>query len=55
MRLALIPRTAVTEVLCYEFKGTYGGASFIVYINAVTGSEEQIFEIVNSDEGQLVV
>lgn len=55
VRLALIPRTAVTEVLCYEFKGTYGGASFIVYINAVTGSEEQIFEIVNSDEGQLVV
>lgn len=55
VRLALIPRTTVTEVLCYEFKGTCGGADFIVYINAVTGDEEEVFEIINSDEGQLVV
>ena len=54
-RLALIPKTAVVETLCYEFKGTYGDAEFIVYINAVTGEEEEIFEILNSDEGQLVV
>ena len=54
-RLALIPKTAVTETLCYEFKATLGDAEFIVYINAVTGDEEEIFEILNSDEGQLVV
>lgn len=54
-RLALIPKTPSTEALCYEFKGTVGEAEFIVYINAVTGNEEDIFEILNSDEGQLVV
>ncbi len=55
VRLALIPLTASTEKLCYEFKGTCRGADFIVYINAINGAEEQIFEIINSDEGQLVV
>lgn len=54
-RLALIPKTALTEVLCYEYKGTCLGSSFIVYINAQSGAEEEIFEIINSDEGQLVV
>ncbi|MDO4572867.1 MAG: germination protein YpeB [Clostridia bacterium] len=54
-RLALIPKTALSEVLCYEYKGTCLGSSFIVYINAKTGAEEEIFEISNSDEGQLVV
>ena len=55
VRLALIPKTAVTETLCYEFKGTCNDADFIVYINAVTGDEEEVFEIINGDEGQLVV
>ncbi len=55
VRLALIPKTALTEVLCYEFKGSCMGASFIVYINALSGAEEQIFEIIDSEEGQLVV
>lgn len=55
MRLALIPKTALTEVLCFEYKGTCMGASFIVYINARTGAEEDIFEIIDSEDGQLVV
>ncbi len=55
VRLALIPKTASTETLCYEFKGTCRGTEFIVYINALTGTEEEIFEIINSEDGQLVV
>lgn len=55
VRLALIPKTAATEILCYEFKGTSQEAEFIVYINALTGAEEEIFEIINSEDGQLVV
>ena len=55
VRLALIPKTASTEALCYEFKGSCVGTDFIVYINAVTGNEEEIYEIINSQEGQLVV
>ncbi|MDO4544484.1 MAG: germination protein YpeB [Clostridia bacterium] len=53
--LALIPKTSTTEVLCYEFKGVKDDTFFIVYINAKTGHEEQIFEVINSEEGDLVV
>ena len=53
--LALIPLTQQTEVLCYEFKATREGTFYIVYINALTGEEEQIFEVINSEEGDLVV
>ena len=53
--LALIPLTQQTEVLCYEFKATKDETFYIVYINALTGEEEQIFEVINSEEGDLVV
>ena len=53
--LALIPLTQQTEVLCYEFKATRDGTFYIVYVNALTGEEEQIFQVINSAEGDLVV
>ena len=53
--LALIPLTPQTEVLCYEFKATQDETFYIVYINALTGEEEQIFQVINSQEGDLVV
>ena len=55
IRLAYIPITPMTERLCYEFKGEYEGCSYIVYINALTLEEEQIFKIIDSENGQLVV
>lgn len=51
-RLALIPK-GKEEVLCYEFKGKYRGSDFIVYINAVNGSEEQILQIITDENGTL--
>jgi germination protein YpeB len=53
--VALIPITPQTERLCYEFKGVYGENEYIVYINAQTGEEEQIFQIINTENGQLVM
>ena len=53
--LAFIPITPQTERLCYEFKGTCGEEEYIVYINAETGEEEQIFRIINTEDGQLVM
>ena len=53
--LALIPLTEQTEVLCYEFKAVKDGTFYVVYITALTGEEEQIFEVINSEEGDLVV
>ena len=32
-----------------------GNAAFVVYINAQSGAEEQLFEIINSDEGEFTV
>ncbi len=51
--LALIPVTTETERLCYEFKGRCGQDEYIVYINAQTGAQEQIFVIINTENGQL--
>ena len=55
INLALIPASPENEVLCYEFKGEFGGQSYIVYINAWTGEEQQIFRIIDTDSGALVV
>lgn len=53
--MALIPVTPETEVLCHEFKCTLGEDSYILYINAANGEEEQIFKIIDSADGQLVI
>ena len=52
VRLALIPK-GEKETQCYEFKGKYEGADFIVYINAETGQEEQILQIIQNENGTL--
>lgn len=54
-RLALIPGDGGGEILCYEFKGEYGGDIFIVYINANTGKEEEILKIIDTSNGSLVL
>jgi len=43
--LALIPLTPNVEALCYELHGFYGDGEYLVYINALTGAEEQIFRV----------
>ena len=55
VRLALIPLSLTDERLCYEFKCTYGGDSFILYLSALTGEEEEVFQIIDSENGQLVL
>lgn len=52
IRLALIPK-GKNEVQCYEFKGKYDENDFIVYINAETGQEEQILQIIHNENGTL--
>ncbi|MEG1547975.1 MAG: germination protein YpeB [Clostridia bacterium] len=52
---ALIPLTPNTECLCYEFKGKVGEEEYIIYINVLTGDEEHVLKIINSEDGQLVI
>nr|WP_242851726.1 germination protein YpeB [Caloranaerobacter sp. TR13] len=55
VRLALIPKNGIKEVLCYEFKGKYKGSNFIVYINAETGKEEKILKVIRDENGILMI
>lgn len=54
-QLALIPTSGGGEQLCWEFRGTFGGDTFYVYIDAVTGEEANIFKIINTETGSLAV
>jgi len=53
--LAIIPTETNEEVLCYEFLGTYKEKNFIVYIDASTGYEQRIIEIINTPNGKLTI
>ena len=54
--MAYIPTSGLAEVLCYEFecKGE-NNDRVLVYINAITGLEEQIYVLMESDNGTLVM
>lgn len=55
-KIALIPTGGEKEVLCYEFTCTGNNNDrVIVYINGKTGLEEQIFILLQSDGGTLVM
>jgi spore germination protein len=53
--LAIIPTETNKEVLCYEFLGSYKDKNFIVYINASTGFEQRIIEIIDTPNGKLTI
>lgn len=55
VRLAIIPTETNKEVLCYEFAGNYKDDNFIVYINAETGYEQKIIQIINTPNGKLTM
>lgn len=49
-RLCLIPSNG-KEILCYEFKGTFNGHTYLAYINAENGKQEELLKIVESNTG----
>ncbi|MGE5626803.1 MAG: germination protein YpeB [Solirubrobacterales bacterium] len=55
VKLAIVPSEGNKEVLCYEFTGNYNGDNFIVYINAETGYEQKIIQIINTPNGELTI
>jgi len=55
VNVALIPKDSKREVLCYEFKGNFAGKNFLIYINAETGTEEDIQILVESPDGILTI
>ena len=54
--VAVIPSDAQEEKLCYEFKcEAENGTHVLVYFNAVTGKEEQILILYESESGTLTM
>ena len=49
-RLCLIP-TEGGEKLCYEFQGDFSGHTYLCYINAVDGRQEQLLKVVEGETG----
>lgn len=53
--LAIIPKEGGSEVLTYEFRGVANGKNFLIYINAMTGKEENVLLIIDSKNGTLTI
>ena len=54
-RVAVIPLGNGRETLAYEFIGTYNGSSYYVYIDANTLKEAEIYKVVNTEQGTLLM
>ena len=54
-RQAVIPVGIEKEILTWEFKGTQNEETYLVYINAMTGEEENVLRLVKTAEGQLTL
>lgn len=54
-RLALVPIGQATEKLCYEFSGEYNDSTYYVYIDAITGRQVEMFKVIESTEGTLLM
>lgn len=52
-RLCVIP-VNTAEALCYEVSARSGEDEYLVYIDAFTGEERALYQVVNTDEGTLV-
>ena len=54
VRLSVIPVNA-GEALCYEVRATDGVDVFLVYIDAATGAERELMQVVSDASGSLVM
>ncbi len=52
---AIIPTDFKTEKYCYEFIGKMGERHFIIYINAITGAEEDLLMLIEDESGTLTM
>ena len=55
VRLAIVPIGQTSEKLCYEISGEYNGSTYYVYIDATTGKQVEMFKVIESTEGTLLM
>jgi len=54
-KLVIIPGEYVGELFAYEFQCEKNNNTFFVYINALTGEQEKIMRVVETDDGSLLM
>lgn len=54
VRLCLIPQVD-QEIFCYEITGTFLGERYLMYIDAKTGSQVNLYKIIDVEGGQLAM
>ena len=52
--LCVIP-VSLSEKMCYEIAATSGGDTYLIYVDAMTGEEIQIMQVVGDQSGTLVM
>ncbi len=55
VRKVIVPYGEKSEKLCYEFCGEMGEDVYFVYIDAITGAQVEMFKVINSEQGQLLI
>ncbi len=54
-RLTVIPLLPTTEALCWEFRVQQGNDVYLVYVNAMTGKEDAVLQVIENDTGAMTV
>jgi len=54
-RVAVVPIEKKIEKLCYEILGEYVGSTYYVYIDVTTGRQVEMFKVIESTEGTLLI
>ena len=54
-RMAYIPKSENTECLTYEFKAEKDGDTYYVYIDALTGRQVEMFKVIVTDDGTMLL
>jgi germination protein YpeB len=54
VRLCVVPVNA-NEALCYEIRATDGAGAFLAYIDAMTGAERELMQVISDEHGTLVM
>ena len=55
VRLAVVPVGESAEKLCYEFSGDLNGETYYVYIDVFNGRQVEMFKVIESEEGSLLM
>ena len=54
-RVAVIPLGNGNETLAYEFIGTFNDSTYYIYLDADTLKEVEIYKVVITEEGTLLI